>query len=193
MKSIGPSEGEGGRKMGKDKELTPEFKTEAQEAEYWGNHSPLDLVAEPNAQKVRVRGAKDRPITIRLDSESRSKLEKLAAEQGLGPSTLARLILTSVIESKEKLPRKVNLDELRDMLEKNMPQPLKDRAESLARDASIGSPDNPAFLIDNSQVSAWEEFGLETISTLLAMYNVQIINREHKKYKAVKTLVLSGT
>jgi len=179
--------------MNKDKESVPKFETEGQEAEYWGDHSPLDLVAEPNAQKVRVRGAKDRPITIRLDSESRSKLEKLAAEQGLGPSTLARLILMSVIESKEKLPRKVTLDEFRDMLEKNMPQPLKDQAESLARDASIGSPDNPAFLIDSSQVSAWEEFGFKTISTLLAMYNVQIINREHKNYKEVKTLVLSGT
>lgn len=178
--------------MREDKELTPKFKTEEQEAEYWDTHSPLDLAAEPKAQKVRVRGTKDRPITIRLDSESRSKLEKLAAEQGLGPSTLARLVLTSVIESEEKLPRNVTLDELRDILEKNLPQPLKDRAESLARDASIGSPDNPAFLIDNSQVSAWEEFGLEAISTLLAMYNVQIINREHKEYKAVKTLVQSG-
>jgi antitoxin component of RelBE/YafQ-DinJ toxin-antitoxin module len=175
--------------MSKDKELTPEFKTEEQEAEYWDTHSPLDLVAEPEAQKVRVRGAKDSPITIRLDSESRSKLEKLAAEQGLGTSTLARIILTSVIESKEKLPRNVALDELRDILGKNLPQSLKDRAESLARDASIGSPDNPAFLIDNSQVSAWEEFGLEAVSTLLAMYNVQIINQEHKEYEAVKTLV----
>lgn len=179
--------------MSMEKDLIPQFETEEQEAEYWDTRSPLDLVAEPKAQKVRVRGAKDRPITIRLDSESRSKLEKLAAEQGLGPSTFARLVLTSVIERKEKLPRHVTLDELRDILENNLPQPLKDRAESLARDASIGGPDNPAFLIDNSQVSAWEEFGLEAISTLLAMYNVQIINREHKEYEAVKTLLQSGT
>jgi len=179
--------------MGAKKKLMPQFETEEQEAEYWDTHSPLDVVAEPKAQRVRVRAAKDKPITIRLDSESRSKLEKLAAEQGLGPSTLARLILRSVIERREKLPRRVTLDELKDMLEKKLPQSIKDRAEFLARDASIGSPDNPAFLIDNSQVSAWEEFGLEAISTLLAMYNVQIINREHRKYEAVKTLVQLGT
>jgi methanol corrinoid protein len=87
------------------KELMPQFETEEQETEYWDTHSPLEFVAEPKAQKVRVRGVKDRPITIRLDSESRLKLNKLAAERGLGPSTFARLILTSVIERREKMPQ----------------------------------------------------------------------------------------
>jgi hypothetical protein len=45
-----------------------------------------------------VTRAKDSPITIRLDSESRSKLEKLAAEQGLGSSTFARRILMVAME-----------------------------------------------------------------------------------------------
>jgi len=179
--------------MSVGKEFIPQFETEEQEAEYWDTHSPLDLTAEPKAQKVRVRGANDSPITIRLDSETRLKLNKLAAEREVGPSTLARSILMSVIEHRGNLPKSITLDDLRDMLEKNLPQSIKDRAESLARDASIGSPDKPAFLIDNSQVSAWEEFGLQAISTLLAMYNVQIINQEHRKYKEVKTLVQSGT
>ncbi len=179
--------------MSAEKDFVPQFETEEQEAEYWDTHSPLDLADEPKAQKVRVRRAKDRPITIRLDSEGRSKLNKLAAEQGLGPSTFARSILMSAIEHRGNLPRNINLENLRDVLEQNLPQSIKDRAESLARDASIGSPDKPAFLIDNSQVSAWEEFGLQAISTLLAMYNVQIINQEHTKYKEVKTLVQSGT
>jgi methanol corrinoid protein len=96
---------EGGGKMDIKKELMPQFETEEQETEYWDTHSPLEFVAEPKAQKVRVRGVKDRPITIRLDSESRLKLNKLAAERGLGPSTFARLILTSVIERREKMPQ----------------------------------------------------------------------------------------
>jgi methanol corrinoid protein len=94
--------------MGINKESMPKFETEEQEAEYWDTHSPLDIEAEPKAQKVRLRGAKDRPITIRLDSESRLKLNKLAAERGLGPSTFARLILTSVIERREKMPQSLD-------------------------------------------------------------------------------------
>jgi len=108
-------------KMKVEKELIPQFETEEQEAEYWDLHSPLDLAAEPKAQRVRVRGVKDRPITIRLDSKSRSKLDRLAAEQGLGPSTFARLILMSAIEPGSKLSKRITLDELKNMLEA-MPQ-----------------------------------------------------------------------
>jgi len=180
-----------------EKELIPQFETEEQEAEYWDSHSPLDLAAEPKAQKVRVRGAKDRPITVRLDSESRSKFDRLAAERGLGPSSFARLILTSVIGQGGKLPKRITLDELKDMLEANLPQSIKERAESLVKSATIGrDPDNPTILLlDKSQIDEFGEFGLQVIlqvaCTLLAMYGVQVITQEHAKYNEVKTLVES--
>lgn len=175
-----------------EKELLPQFETEEQEAEYWNSHSPLDLAAEPKAQKVRVRGAKDRPITVRLDSESRSKLDRLAAEQGLGPSSFARLILMSAIEQGGKLPKRITLDELKHMLEEITPRLTKDRADLLVKKATIGDPDNPAFLILNqSQIEEWGELGLQAICALLARYDVQVINQEHAKYKEVKILVQS--
>lgn len=175
-----------------EKELLPQFETEEQEAEYWNSHSPLDLAAEPKAQKVRVRGAKDRPITVRLDSKSRSKLDRLAAERGLGPSSFARLILMSAIEQGGKLPKRITLDELKHMLEEITPRLIKDRADLLVKEATIGDPDNPAFLILNqSQIDEWGELGLQAICALLAMYDVQVITQEHAKYKEVKTLVRS--
>lgn len=179
--------------MGVDSDLIPQFETEGQEAEYWDAHSPLDLAAEPKAQKVRVRGAKDRPITIRLDSESRSKLNKLAAERGLGPSTLARSILMSAIEHRGNLPKSISLDDLRDVVDQNLPQSIKDKAEKLAKDVSIGDPNDPAFLLlDRSQRNEWGELGLKVVSTLLAMYGVQASTPEDI-YEKAKTLVQSGT
>ena len=174
-------------------ELVSQLETEEQEAEYWDSHSPLDFATEPKAQKVRVRGVKDRPITVRLDSESRSKLNKLAAEQGLGPSSFARLILMSVIEQGGKLPKRITLDEVKNMLEANLPQLIKERADSLVKSATIGDPDNPTiFLLDKSQIEEWGELGLEAVCTLLAMYNnIQVITQEHTKYREVKTLVQS--
>lgn len=175
-----------------EKKLIPQFETEEQEAEYWDSHSPLDLAIEPKAQKVRVRGVKDRPITVRLDSESRSKLDRLAAEQRLGPSTFARLILMSVIEQGNKLPKRITLNELRKMLEKITPRSVKDRADFLAKEAAIGDPDNPSFLILNqSQIGEWGELGLQAIYALLARYDVQVITQKHTKYAKVKTLVQS--
>lgn len=175
------------------KELMPQFETEEQETEYWDTHSPLEFVAEPKAQKVRVRGVKDRPITIRLDSESRLKLNKLAAERGLGPSTFARSILMSSIENRGNLPKSISLDDLRDMVEQNLPQSIKDQAENLAKAVSIGDLDNPAFLLlDRSQMNEWGELGSKVFSTLLAMYGIQVIAPE-EMYEKAKTLVQSGT
>lgn len=110
--------------MGTNKDVMPQFETEEQEAEYWNSHSPLDLTTEPKAQRVRVKGAKDKPITIRLDSMSRTKLEKLAADQGLGPSTFARLILMSAIEYREKLPKPITYDRSDYRLEPASPQTI---------------------------------------------------------------------
>ena len=175
-----------------EKELMPQFETEEQEAEYWDSHSPLDLAAEPKAQKVRVRGVKDRPITVRLDSESRSKLDRLAAKRGLGPSSFARLILMSVIEQGDKLPKRITLDELKHMLEEITPRLIKDRADLLIKEAAIGDPNNPVFLfLNQSQIDEWGELGLQAICALLARYDVQVIGQEHAKYKEVKTLVQS--
>lgn len=83
------------------KHFVPQFKTEDQEAEYWETHSPLDVAADPEAQKVIARRKKNWPITIRLDSKTRSKLNRLAVNKGLGPSTFARLALISVIEHQD--------------------------------------------------------------------------------------------
>ena len=175
-----------------EKELIPQFETEEQEAEYWESHSPLDLAAEPKAQKVRVKGVKDRPITVRLDSESRSRLDKLAAEQGLGPSSFARFILMSVIEQGGKPLKRITPDELRNLLEEITPLLIKDRADLLVKEAAIGDPDNPSFLILNqSQIDEWGELGLQAICALLATYDIQVITQEHAKYKEVKTLVQS--
>ncbi len=79
--------------------MIDEFESEEKEAEYWDTHSPLDLVAEPKLRKVRVSAVKERPITIRLDSVRRARLNQLAAKSGLGPSTFARLVLTRAIEN----------------------------------------------------------------------------------------------
>jgi len=86
------------------KKLVPTFETEEQEAEYWDTHSPLEVFSEPGFEEVRVKVPKDRPITIRLDSESRAELNRLAAERKIGPSTFARLVIMRAIEQASERP-----------------------------------------------------------------------------------------
>jgi hypothetical protein len=181
--------------MDAKKELTHKFKSEEKEAEHWDTHSPLDLGAEPEAQEVRVRGAKDRPITIRLDSQTRQKLNKLAVQRGVGPSTLARSILLSAIERSGSSPRQgINLGDLVYLLEPNLTSAIKERATNAAKYRTEGDTDNPAFLIlDKSQMNKLGELSLKAITILFESYGVQVIAQEHTKYKEVKTLVQSGT
>lgn len=181
--------------MSRKKELMPKFESEEKEAEHWDTHSPLDLDAEPKAQKLRVRGAKDRPITIRLDSETRQKLNKLADQQGVGPSTLARSILLSAIERGNTSPGKVaNLNGLAYLLEPNVASAIRERVGSAAKYRTAGDTDNPAFLIlDKSQMNKLGELSLKAISVLFESYGVHVIAREHTKYQEMKTLAQPDT
>jgi hypothetical protein len=181
--------------MGAKKELTPKFESEGKEAEYWDTHSPLDRGAEPKAQKLQVRGAKDRPITIRLDSETRRKLNKLADQQGVGPSTLARSILLSAIERGNVSPGKgANLNDLAYLLEPNVASVIRERADNAAKYRTAGDTDNPAFLVlDKSQMNKLGELSLKAISILFESYGVQVIAQEHTKYQQIKALAQSGT
>jgi len=76
----------------------PKFGTEEEEAEYWDNHSLLEHFDESDFKPLQVKAAKDRPITIRLDSESRQLLDQIAAARKVGPSTLSRMFITRALE-----------------------------------------------------------------------------------------------
>ncbi len=169
----------------------PEFHSLEEEKEYWEARGPL-----AEGHKGRINKPKQKRssfLAVRLTGDELTRLRDVAASKGLGPSTFARLLLTSVITRDSKLPKNVTLDELKDILEKHLPQSLRVRAENLLKDASIGDPDNPAFsFFDRSQMGELGELGLKAVSILLAMYGVQVITEDHDKYEEIKTLVHSN-
>jgi antitoxin component of RelBE/YafQ-DinJ toxin-antitoxin module len=183
------------RKTGTARQLLPRFKSEEEEAEHWDTHSPLDLGAEPKAQKVQVRGAKDRPVTIRLDTETRRKLEELASRRGIGPSTLARLILVSAIERNGSSPgRSVRLDDLTYLLERDLTSAIRERSNNASKYTTASDTEKAAvLLLDKSKVNKLGELGLKAITILFESYGVQVIAQEHTKYKQLKNLAQSDT
>lgn len=169
----------------------PEFHSLEEEREYWEARGPL---AEGRKGRInKPKGKRSSFLAVRLTGEELTRLRDVAARQGLGPSTFARLILTSAIEHDSKLPKHVTLDELKDMLGNNLPRSLRERAENLLKAASLGDSDTLAFsLFDRSQMEELGELGLEAVSILLAMYGVQVVTEEHAKYEEIKTLVRSN-
>ena len=69
----------------------------------YDNKSPLDDNPNPQAERlVAKRPRKDKVLTIRLDSQSRTQLDDIARRCRMGSSTLARIILVHQISLRMK-------------------------------------------------------------------------------------------
>lgn len=175
------------------KNIVPKFKSEKKEAEYWDTHSPLDFVPEPEAQRVQVRGIKDRPITIRLDSESRLKLSKLASERGVGPSTFARLILMSAIKQEDRSLIKEqpidsdigqNILSAKVKLQEAQSQALEGdwgNAISLLNEVAVEIPEEYRVYVDGEMRMVWSAVQKVSMKPLLVKAEKSIDNWDYEE------------
>lgn len=180
-------------KMENSKKLIPRFKNEEEEAEYWDTHSPLEFESKPKLRKLKVAHVKDKPITIRLDSENRDKLNKLAAKYRQGPSTFARNVLVSVIEQQNKIARSVTYEQFIEMILSSLSEnDIKDIV-ALGKDTMV-APDEemkPSFLLmDSAQIKK-----AETLFTLIIKkcLGIQLITPETNNYEKIKEAIISKT
>jgi hypothetical protein len=154
--------------MSYKKKQVPTFETDDKEAQYWDTHSPLEVFSEPGFEEVRVKVPKDRPITIRLDSESRAKLNRLAAERKIGASTFARLVIVNAIEraserpmgGKELVSKDIHPNALADqvIVREAMTQALDGNwqtAISLVREAVVSLPEEHRVYVNDLIRMVW--------------------------------------
>ena len=70
----------------------PQFSSEQEMAEFWDTHSPLDYPDAFEEAEVRFsRPLIKKGLTIKLSNETIEQLREIGREQGIGPSTLARM------------------------------------------------------------------------------------------------------
>lgn len=73
------------------KSRIPEFKNRQEEAEWFDTHDLADYWDEFKPVRVRFARNLSEGITIRLDPKTLAKLRAQAQQQGIGPTTLARM------------------------------------------------------------------------------------------------------
>ncbi len=96
----------------KDKRYpTPEFHSPEEEEEYWKTHSPIAEGYEGEVKRPRQKRSSF--LAVRLSGEELEGLRRLAAKQGLGPSTLARIILTSAMDQVDTASTRMSPGELK--------------------------------------------------------------------------------
>jgi predicted HicB family RNase H-like nuclease len=69
----------------------PDFQNREEEAAFWDTHHFTEFLDETQPVKLRVAKNLSEGLTVRLDRRDREELERRAAEQGIGPSTLVRM------------------------------------------------------------------------------------------------------
>ncbi|MBI4289259.1 MAG: hypothetical protein HY671_12645 [Chloroflexi bacterium] len=124
----------------KRRAVLPNFSTAEEEAEFWLTHGP----ATPKAKsRTPAPGTpKDRPITIRLDSQSKQQLKELAATYGVGPSTFARRIIDAALHRLGQSEQKaLTIEKALELIQTLMPKDLEERVRHF-------SESNPAVLDD---------------------------------------------
>lgn len=73
---------------------------------------------------------KIRPVTIRLNSESRQKLEELAASYNMRPSTFALQIIDAAIRRLSQKPQKsLSIDDALRLIETLMPKDVEEKVK----------------------------------------------------------------
>ena len=94
----------------------PEFKTLEEEREYWESRGPLAPGHKGTINRPRPKQQLKSFLAVRMTGEEITRLRDLAAKKGLGPSTYARILLTSAIEQGGQ-PDIATLTEIKDMIE----------------------------------------------------------------------------
>ena len=133
--------------MKKSMKQLPEFESDEEESAFWEEKSPLDYVREPKLERVRTKTPKDMPLTIRLDTGSRKKLEQLAVSYKMGTSTLARLLILGGIGKLSQAPQQaLTADELSRNITALLASNEFEELQGFFRDSIVGEPSQPSAI-----------------------------------------------
>lgn len=79
----------------------PDFSSVQEEAEFWDTHDTTDYEWEEldnDADYILVKDQQKKGMTVRLEPDILTLLTREAHEQGIGPSTLARMIILGYLK-----------------------------------------------------------------------------------------------
>jgi len=168
----------------------PKFTSLEEERKYWEAHGPLAEGHKGRINKPKPGQKRSSFLAVRLTGEELTRLRDVAAKQGLGPSTYARIVLTSAIEHQSKSPKMITLDELKYKLSEKLPQTVKEKTEEFTTAIAKGDPDRPSLIVmDAGQLNKLEDLTRILLETLLSAAGARLITPEDKHYEEMKEVV----
>ena len=90
-----------------EKKKIPRFKSRQEEAEFWDKADVTDYFDESDEVEIEVAKPLSHIISVRLDQEHMRKLSGLAKRQGVGITTMARMLLYHQLDPGDADPEDV--------------------------------------------------------------------------------------
>ncbi|MBI4285062.1 MAG: hypothetical protein HY670_04065 [Chloroflexi bacterium] len=171
----------------------PKFGTIEEEKRYWEDHGPLAKGKRGRVNKSRAGQKRSSFLVIRLTGEELTRLRDIAATQGMGPSTFARLVVMREIEPKSNELKVVSLGHSLSSMASGFSQTDKAKFETFLKDVAIGEQDNPALLVFSGERKTWDEVTSLFLRRLLKLLGVHVVISGKEDYDKLKETVRSQT
>ncbi len=113
-------------------------------------------------------------IAVRFSEQDLKRLQEAADEQGIGASTLVRILVNRALKPVNARPRRLTADEFRDVMASTLARLDRAKVDSFFKEIAVGSPDEPTLLMWAGQTKKWEEFTSHFLKALLASLGVEV-------------------
>ncbi len=120
-------------------------------------------------------------IAVRFNEQELQRLREAAAEQGIGASTLVRILVNQALRPLSTGPRRMTSDEFREVMASTLARMDKRELDVLLKDVSIGNPDDPMLLVWAGKSKKWEQFTSQFLKALLASLDIEVTLPENKE------------
>lgn len=125
--------------------------------------------------------SKSKLIAVRFSEEELERLQEAAEDEGVGPSTLVRIIVNLALKPEKARPRKMTSDEFQSVMSKTMARLDQGKVDGLLKDISIGNPDDPALLVWAGETRKWQEFTSHFLNAFLGSLGIEVNIPENNK------------
>lgn len=113
-------------------------------------------------------------IAVRFNEQELQRLREAATEQGIGASTLVRILVNQALRPLSTGHRRMTYDEFREVMASTLARMDKGEIDVLLKDVSIGNPDDPMLLVWAGKSKKWEEFTAHFMKALLKSLDIEV-------------------
>jgi RNase H-fold protein (predicted Holliday junction resolvase) len=120
-------------------------------------------------------------IAVRFTGEQLARLQEVAEEQGVGASTLVRILVNQTLQPVTPKPRRMTSDEFREVMASTISKLDKEKTESFLKEISVGNPNDPSLLLWAGQTQKWEEYTSLFLKALLSSLGIEVVFSDESK------------